>query len=266
MMDYSRYEALDVTREGPILTVTMNRPPHNPVDAALDAELAEIFVDIGRDDAVSVVVLASSGKSFSAGGDLDWLIDTGVRGDHAGWLQSMRRGRRILMAMLDCDAPVIAKVNGAAIGLGATLALFADIAVAAETATFADPHVKIGLAAGDGGAIIWPRLVGHARARRMLLTGAPLNARTAADWGLISEAVPSDKLDDAVATLAREVAGFSRAAVTATKRALNAALLRDVVTAMDAHLGLETMTRLDRDHLEALQAVKERRPARFGGR
>ncbi|CAN5360477.1 enoyl-CoA hydratase/isomerase family protein [soil metagenome] len=263
---YQSYKALQIDVAGPILTVTLNRPPHNPIDDDLDAELSEIFVDINRDPSIKVVVLAAVGRSFSAGGDLDWILQTGRDKDFSGWVRSMRRGRRILMSMLDLDAPIIAKVQGAAVGLGATLALFSDIVVATETATFADPHVKIGLTAGDGGSIIWPHLIGYARAKRHILTGKPIRADQAEAWGLISETAPADALDRVVAELAAEIAGLPFAAVASSKRALNIPLLREVIASMDAHLGLETWSRLSEDHLEAVAAAKDRRPPVFKGR
>src|SRR5204862_209811 len=103
--------------------------------------------------------------------------------------------KQILMGMADCDRPVIARINGAAVGLGSTLAVMCDITIATETAKIADPHVAVGLVAGDGGSLLWPMMTGHARARLLLLTGEVLTGRQAADIGLISEAVPADQLD-----------------------------------------------------------------------
>ena len=263
---YEKYGALIIKRDGHVLTVTLNRPPLNPIDEELDENLSEVFVDINRDPAVRVVVLASEGTVFCAGGELDSLIESGRARDYSSWVRSMRRTRRILLAMLDLDAPIIARVHGHAIGLGATLALFCDIVIAAESAKFADPHVQIGLTAGDGGAIIWPYLIGHARAKRYLLTGDRIGAVDACALGLISEAVPIEKLDETVYGLAQRLATLSPKAVKTTKRALNIPLLRDLVQLMDAHLGLETMSRLTEDHLEATIALRERRPARIQGR
>jgi enoyl-CoA hydratase len=260
---YDSYKHLLIERRGPVLVITMNNPPNNAITEGLHRELAEIFVDISRDRDTRVVVLTGAGTAFSAGGDLNDMIDR--QDDAAWWLRSMREARRIVMSMLDLDQPIVARINGPAIGLGATLALYCDIAIADENAKIGDPHVKVGLAAGDGGAIIWPLLIGFQKAKRHLLTGKALSAATAAELGLISEAVPADQLNDTVFGLCDELAALPPLAVRMTKRAVNAPLLRDVVRTMDGSLGLETLTRMSADHREALMAMKEKRKPSFRG-
>lgn len=260
---YDSYENLKVSRRGGILTIALSNPPLNAMVERMHEELSEIFIDIGRDRDVRVVVLTGEGDAFCAGGNIDEMIAN--RDDHDWWVRSMRQARRILMSMLDLDQPLVARVNGHAVGLGATLALFCDIAIAAEKAKFADPHVKLGFTAGDGGAIIWPALIGHGRARRYLLTGEAITGARAAEIGLISETVPLAELDAAVDRLADTLAALPPMALRTTKRAMSIPLLREVVQSMDAHLGLETWTRLSADHGEALRAVKEKRPGVFTG-
>lgn len=254
---YNHFRSLLVDQQGPIVTVTMNEPPMNPVGEQLEEELSQVFLDINRDTEVRVVVFTGAGKAFSAGGNLDWVIEAIEQQDYDGWVHSMRRVRRTLMSMLDLDAPIIAKVNGHAIGLGATLAFFSDITIAAERATFADPHVQIGLVAGDGGTIIWPRLIGYARAKRYLLTGERMKAAEACDMGLISQVVASEALDETVDELAMRLAKLPPRGVKGTKRALNIPLLREVVQSLDASLGLETFARLSEDHGDAVRALRE---------
>lgn len=262
---YGKYRTLSVRKVEHVLTLTLNKPPLNAVNEEMDRELAEVFVDIGRDADVRVVVLASNGRAFSAGGDLDDLIRNGRARDYASWLRSMRNTRRLLMAMLDLEAPIIARVHGHAVGLGATLAFFSDIVVAAESAKFSDPHVRIGLSAGDGGAIVWQRLAGLAVAKRYLLTGESLSARRAFELGLVAELASDGEVDLVVERISQSLAKLSPKAVSTTKRLLNIPILRDVVETMDANLGLETMSRLTEDHLEATLAVKERRDANIKG-
>jgi enoyl-CoA hydratase len=263
---YENYRKLKVEREGGIITVTMDNPPLNEVTHELDAELSRVFLEIGQDRTADVVILTASGdKIFCAGGSFDEMISRRKAHDYSDWLDGMRRARRLLMSMLDLDPPIIARVQGHAIGLGATLAVYSDIAIAAEHVKFADPHVQVGLTAGDGGSIMWPHLIGHARAKYYLLTGDRFSAQEAADMGLIHKAVPLDALDDAVNGVAARLASLPRLAVRTTKRAVNIPVLRDIVQAMDANLGLETWTMLTQDHLEAVSALKERRAPVYTG-
>jgi enoyl-CoA hydratase len=255
---YDNYKSLLIDRSDHILTITLNEPPMNPIGDQLEEELSQIFVDVNRDTDIRVVVLTGAGKAFSAGGNLDWVIDAIESNDFDGWVTSMRRVRRTLMSMLDLDAPIIAKINGHAIGLGATIAFFSDITVAAEHATFADPHVQIGLVAGDGGSQIWPQLIGYARAKRYLLTGDAIKATEAASIGLISEVVSADKLDEAVDNLAERIAKLPPRGVRGTKRAINIPLLRDIVQSIDANLGLETFARLSDEHGDAVRALRDK--------
>ena len=265
MQLYEGYEALKVVRAGRIVTVTFNRPEvRNATNARMHQELARVFPEIGRDPDAHVVILTGAGESFSAGGDLDGLrasID-----DHARWIDSMVEAREILTGLIELDRPVIAKINGHAIGLGATLALFCDISVARDTARIADPHVKVGLVAGDGGSIIWPSLIGYARAKRYLLTGAPITGAEAAAIGLISEACPAGELDARVDAIANEIANGAAVAIRLTKRAINMDLRQRFDALIEAHLGYETMSHLSDDHREAVTAFAEKRDPRFTGR
>src|SRR5690606_38074363 len=146
-----------------------------------------------RDADTRVVIFSGAGKAFSAGGDFDYireLIDHPSR----AW-DGIQAGKRVIFAMLDCIKPVIARINGHAMGLGATLALFSDVSFAAEQVKIADPHVALGFVAGDGGAVIWPQLIGYNRAKEYLFTGEPLTGAEAARIGLINRAVPAEELD-----------------------------------------------------------------------
>ncbi len=262
---YEGYETIAFSRDERILTVTLNRPEvRNATNATMHAELKRVFPEIGSDPDVDVVILTGAGESFSAGGDIAGM--NASLDDHGRWNDSMAEARAIISGLIDLDRPVICRINGHAMGLGATLALFCDITVAVDTAKIADPHVKVGLVAGDGGALIWPILIGYARAKRYLLTGDPITGADAAAIGLISEAVPRDRLDARVQEIAHALAAGATQAIRGTKRATNLMLKQQFEAVMDAHLGLETMSHLTHDHREAVAAFSARRAPVFTGR
>jgi enoyl-CoA hydratase len=262
---YEGYETLRVERQGKIVTVAFNRPEvRNATNPRMHQELERVFPEIGRDPDANVVILTGAGSAFSAGGDLAQMKLN--LNDRARWNESMGEARRILVNLLDLDRPVIARINGHAVGLGATLALFCDITIALDTAKIADPHVKVGLVAGDGGSLIWPILAGHARTRLLLLTGEAITGARAAEIGLITEACTAATLDARVNAIAQELAKGAAVAIRGTKRALNLVLRQQLEAAIDAHLGFETMSYLSEDHREAVTAFVEKRNPVFTGR
>ncbi len=261
---YDDFETLKVTRDGKILTIAFNRPEvNNATNPVMHQELERIFPLIGTDRDTHVVVLTGEGRTFSAGGDINTLKAS--LDNQARWVESMEEARRIVYAMLDVDRPVIAKVNGHAIGLGATLALCCDIVIAKDSAKIGDPHVGVGLVAGDGGAVLWPALVGHAKAKRYLLTGDPISGEEAERIGLISEAAPAEELDERVAALAQRLADGAAVAIRLTKKSINMDLRQRMDAMLDAHLGFETWSHLSNDHREALEAFLEKREPKFTG-
>ncbi len=264
-MDYSTYRTLRIDREGGVLTVTLNRPEKlNAIDGVLHAELATVFADLGRDEAARGVVLTGAGRAFSAGGDADWFKD--VTRDPAVWRRVQWEAKRIIHDLLDLEIPIVAAVNGAATGLGATLALFCDTIFMADGARIGDPHVKMGVVAGDGGAVIWPWLVGPARAKEYLMTGDLLTAQEAERIGLINHVTSQAECLPAAQAFARRLAEGPTLAVRWTKSSVNK-LLRDAVnTVLDASLALEAQTFTTEDHREAVQAFVEKRPPRFLGK
>ncbi len=264
-MEYEGYEALKVFRRDQIVEVRFNRPEkYNATDSQMHRELVRVFPEIGRDPDARVVILTGEGKYFSSGGDLT-SMKLGLE-DHGHWVSGMNEAREVLMGVIDLDVPVIARINGDANGMAANLALACDMTIADETAKISDSHVMIGLVAGDGGSILWPDLIGYARAKKYLLTGAPLTCAEAAAIGLITEAVPADQLDERVEELARRVIRVPTMAARLTKRAINMGLKRKMVDLMEAHLGLETMSHLSEDHAEAIHAFIEKRKPNFVGR
>ncbi len=180
--------------------------------------------------------------------------------------QVTRQGREIILSLLDLNIPVIAAVNGDAIGLGASIALCCDCVIAADTARFGDPHVRMGLVAGDGGAVIWPRLIGPARAKEYLLTGKLIAAPEAERLGLIYAAVPLDELWPAVQELAEGMLRWPQSAVRGTKRAINRSMVQAAGETLEFSLSLEAQTMHSEDFAEAVRAFVEKRQPEFRSR
>jgi enoyl-CoA hydratase len=263
-MDFSSYQALVFRRDGRVLHATLNRPETlNSIDGVLEEDLGRLFDDVARDEQTNVLVLTGAGRAFSAGGDIEQMQKVI---DHPDlFLKGMARGKRLIFSILDCPKPILAKVNGPAIGLGATIALFCDIIIAASHAKIADPHVKVGYVAGDGGAAIWPQLIGYARAKEYLLTGDALTGEQAAAIGLINRAVPAEDLDRVVDELAHRLAAGAARAVQGTKLSVNIGLKQLVHSILDASLAYEALSNLSRDHQEAVNAFRQKRAPRFTG-
>jgi enoyl-CoA hydratase len=258
------YERFEFARDGRILTATIAAPgPVNGVDARLHDELARVFTDLQHDAGSDLIVLTGKGRAFCAGGDFDWFkeqIAEPNRFRAIGW-----DAKRIVTSLLDIEKPVICRMNGAAAGLGATIALLCDVIVADERALIGDPHVKVGLVAGDGGAVIWPQLIGFARAKELLMTGELLSAARAAEIGLINHAVPGDQLDAKVAEVAGKILGNPRWAVRWTKTVANIPLKSLVAGMMDASVAYEMMSNAAADRAEAVAAFIEKRPPKLTG-
>jgi len=261
MVDFEHYRTIRTERRGRILTLTMDRPDAlNAVNGAMHDELTRIFYDAANDPLSDVIVLTGAGRAFCSGGDIPWmqsLIDEGFD-------RTAREAKRIIFSLLDCEKPVIARINGHATGFGATLALFCDVIIAAETAKIGDPHVLVGFTAGDGGAVIWPQLIGYTRAKEYLMTGALMTAPEAARIGLINHAVPSEELDERVYGLAEQLASGSQIAIRTTKMAVNIPLKQLAASVMDACLAFESLSNASRDHQEAVTAFGEKRKPNFG--
>jgi enoyl-CoA hydratase len=263
-MDYSKYKQLEITRDGVVVTVTLNRPKvRNVINGELHDELGTIFTELDMDDTCDLVILTGAGGYFCGGGDLNWVLSQHrdpVVSAHAG-----RTGRRIQAALLDLEKPIIAKVRGPAIGLGCSLALYCDFVYATPDARFADPHVSVGLVAGDGGALLWPQLIGYARARRYLLTGDPITGSEAADIGLITEAVRDDQLDDVVDQMAARLISGAKYAIKWTKSSINAALKVTTNGVLDRAAAFENLTQMTNDNRAAAEAFLAKEKPVFTG-
>jgi enoyl-CoA hydratase len=264
-MNFNHYKLLTLSRTGRVLTIMMNRPElMNAVNHALHEEMARVFFEAADDPDSDVIVLTGAGKAFSAGGDFDWL-EKQVKGDRVPFVHEAKSMRRIVMGLLDCPKPVIAKVNGDAMGFGASIALLSDIVIAADHVRFADPHVRLGLVAGDGGALIWPQLIGFAKAKHYLLTGDAIDAVTAERINLISFVVPAADLDSYVDSYAQKLARGAQSAIRYTKSVTNIALRQLFSSVFEAGVAYEGLSTYTRDFGEAVHAVMEKRRPEFKG-
>jgi enoyl-CoA hydratase len=259
------YTTLETARQGHVLRVTIAHPtsPVNAVDEALHHDLTRLFAELRREREARAVLLTGRGRAFSAGGDFAWFPKL----REPGRMEALRQdAKQLITDLLDVEMPIVAAVNGPAMGLGASIALLCDVIFMADTATIGDPHVRIGLVAGDGGAVVWPLALGPARAKQYLLTGDPLTAVEAERIGLVNRVVPAADLDREAMAFAARLAAGAPLAVRYTKLAVNK-LVKDAMTvAFDASTALELVTFHSGDHQEALAAIREKRPPRFTGR
>lgn len=266
-MNFDNYETLAFSRQGRVLTIALNRPEQrNAVNATLHKELARVFIDAQHDDESDVVVLTGNGACFSAGGDLPGLKKRmESETPNAVFERSAREAKEIAFTQLDLEKPLICKLNGHATGLGASMALMCDIVIAADEAKIGDPHVSAGLVAADGGALLWPQLIGYAKARKYLFTGDLMSAKEAEGLGLITEVVPRADLDAAVDVLAQRIAAGATRAIRYTKVLTNLPLKAMFHAHFDAGLAYERLTVHSKDHREAVFAFVERRKPQFTG-
>jgi len=217
-MDYSKYKYILVERVGKVLRLTLNRPDRlNAIIPEMHTEITNIFGDIRHDHEADVVTLTGAGRGFCAGADLKVPFPS----DKSGMDKLFAEARDILVNILEIEKPIISGVNGPAAGLGVTLALFPDIVIASDRAKLGDTHVKVGLAAGDGGAVIWPLLVGVNKAKELLMTGEVIDAQEALRIGLVNHVVPHDELDKRVMDMAQQLVEGHKMAIQATKKAVN---------------------------------------------
>jgi len=264
-MDYTKYQSLDISRDDGLVTVTLDRPEvRNVIDELTHDELATIFTDLDRDDDCEVVVLTGAGGYFCGGGDLNWLL--AIHGDSNRTAHGNRSNQRIQRGILDLEKPIIAKVRGPAIGLGASLALCCDFVYATPESVFADPHVSVGLVAGDGGAYLWPQLIGYARARRYLLTGDALSGEEAANIGLITEAVREEELDKVVDEMTRRLRAGAKYATRWTKASINAGLKVTANAVLDRGAAFENLTFMTNESRDALERFRPKRRPNSSGR
>ena len=268
-VDYSGYTSLKISLADRILTIALYNPGRrNAVTPNMSVELARIWEDVWEDSNVAVVILTGDGDSFCSGADLSILAESTGKAEPKP--QPLNRTTRIVrkhvMGVIDCEKPVIAKVRGPAYGLGATLLMACDMVFAAPNAKICDSHVKAGMAAGDGGVLLWPLAIGFHRAKEYLMTGDPVPAEEAERIGLINRVIAEDQLDAHVQALAEKLRDLPPHAVNYTKAALNVALKQMTQSGFETSLAYELYSMQTEDHQEAMAAFGEKRKGRFMGK
>ncbi len=259
---YARYQRLKFERPAPgVLRIVMSNPGKlNAADAVMHRELAEIWRDVDADPQVRCAILTGEGAAFSAGGDFEMIQQ--IIDDFGARTRTMREARDIVMNLIDCQTPVISAMRGVAVGAGLVCGLLADISIATPDCRIIDGHTRLGVAAGDHAAIIWPLLCGMAKAKYYLLTCEPLNGAEAERIGLISLVAADEDLDAKALEVATKLAGGATQAIAWTKHALNH-WLRTAGPAFDASLALEFLAFTGPEAAEGLASHREKRKPKF---
>jgi len=266
-MSYEHYQFLKVEKHRKVAVLTLNRPEHrNALHMQAQAELEKLWVQLGEDEDIYAIVVTGAGKAFSAGGDVKSMVARAGTVEGLKLTHRIPAGtRRMFQNILDVPQPIIAAVNGDAVGLGATIALFSDIAVIADTAKLGDTHVKVGLVAGDGGAVIWPLLMGPARAKEFLMRGLLVRGSEALKLNLVNYSLPTEQVLPKAMELAEELSELPMWAVRWTKLSVNKAIKDQLNLILDASIAYEMMSMTSHDHAEAARAFLEKRKPEFKG-
>ncbi|MGV9675928.1 enoyl-CoA hydratase/isomerase family protein [Nocardia sp. NPDC003482] len=252
---YDLPPVLDVRADGPLRVITLNRPDAlNAVDDALHTALAHLWPRLSEDPDARVAVLTGAGKAFSAGGDFAYLAE--LSRDSRLRAKTIAHGRDIVLGMTRCRVPVIAAVNGPAVGLGCSLVALSDLVYMSDTAYLKDPHVQVGLVAADGGPLTWPLHTSLLLAKEYALTGAKIPASRAREMGLANHIVP-DPLSEALAA-AKRILELPRQAVESTKRLLNLHLERAVLATLDYATTAEDVSFQHPDFLATIERLTKR--------
>jgi enoyl-CoA hydratase/carnithine racemase len=262
--------ALLFERSGSVVTLTINRPDmRNPLGEAGDGELfADAAARINADRDVRCAILTGAGKAFSTGGNLKAMREHS--GAFAGGGVHLREGYRngihkMVRALWDVEVPMIAAVNGPAIGLGNDVACLADMRIAADSAIFGATFLKVGLIPGDGGAWLLPRVIGHARAAELFFTGDTIDAQMALAWGLVSRVVPAASLMSEARALAERICRQPPDVLRMTKKLMREGQRADFGTIMEMSAAMQSLAHLTADHGEALAAFFDKRAPQYKG-
>ena len=261
-MDPDRYEYLDLDLEDDgVLVVTLaNAEKLNAVTETGHGELVRVWPEIDADPEVAVVLIRAEGRAFSAGGDFDMI--QGILGDSETHRRVLKEARELVRNIIECSKPIVSAINGPAVGAGLAAALMADIPVAARSARIIDGHTTIGVTAGDHAAVIWPLLVGMAKAKYYLMTNDPLDGEEAERIGLVARVVDDDELETFTRELASRLASGSTEALGWTKHTLNH-WLRMAYPIFDASVAYEFLGFTGPDAAEGIAAIQEKRRPRF---
>lgn len=259
---YAAFESLAFDEPAPgVLRVTLNRPERlNALDARGHHELTEVWRVVDRDPAVRAVILTGAGRAFSAGGDFD-VVEEVIR-DHEARVRVWQEAHDLVYNVINCSKPIVSSIRGPAVGAGLVAALLADVSIAAKDARIVDGHTRLGVAAGDHSAIIWPLLCGMAKAKYYLMLCEPLTGEKADEIGLISLSVEPDELDARTLDVATRLARGAATAIRWTKYSLNN-WLRQAGPIFDNSLALEMLNFGGDDVKEGLASFREKRPPRF---
>jgi enoyl-CoA hydratase len=261
-MTYADFRHLTFeSRPNGVLLVTINRPEVlNAANARLHWEFTQIWPVVDADPKTRAVVVTGAGKAFSAGGDLSLVED--MAGNPDALTRTMREASDLVYNMINLDKPVVSAINGVAVGAGLVVALMADVSIIAETARFTDGHTRLGVAAGDHAAILWPLLCGMAKAKYYLLTADFIDGREAERIGLVTMCVPPDQVMPKALYVADRLARGSQISIQWTKRALNN-WLRQAGPIFDQSLALEMLSFSYPDVREGVKAIREKRAPVF---
>jgi enoyl-CoA hydratase len=262
-VDLASYQHLKLDRlPHGVLLITLNRPDVlNAAHEEMHAELAKIWTDVSRDAETRVAVVTGAGRAFSAGGDLA-MVERQI-GDYGRVTSMLAEMSDLVYNLANCEKPVLSAINGVAVGAGLVVALLADISICAADARLGDGHVRLGVAAGDHAAIIWPLLCGMARAKYYLLTGEMVSGVEAERIGLVSKALPRDEVLPEALRVAERLATGPQLAIRLTKRALNG-WLRTAGPIFDQSAAYEMLTFMGADVAEGLASLRDKREPQFG--
>ncbi len=262
-MDYSAFakeHELDITIKDRVALVKFNRPHvRNQMTYAMHRGIERLLPDLGVDPDVGAIVLTGAGTDFSIGGSekqQEMARDRGVK-------TILREAKYVVQSLANCEAPIIAAINGTAAQVAATIALMCDVIYMADNAIITDDHVRTGLTAGDGGAVIWPLLIGPHRAKEFMMTGRHIDAKLAEKMGMVNHVVPADKLLDEAMAFADELAHGPGLAIRWTKMCVNRIIWQNLNLCLEMGLATEAMSVWTKDHWEALDAIREGRKPNF---
>lgn len=268
MADYSEFEFITAEHQGKILVLTLNRPERlNAVNSRMHYELSKIFRVVNDDNDAWAVVITGAGRGFCAGGDVQDMSEAGAGsiGAHTRFAEVRGEPASIVESILDCEKPIVAAVNGAAVGLGATIALLCDVVVCSDRAKIGDRHVNVGLVAGDGGAVIWPLLVGPNKAKELMMTGDLMTGDDLLRLGIANHVVPPEEVMEKAMERANALAALPPYALRATKNLINKMLKQQAELVLDIGLSWEWLSMSKSDHQEAATAWVEKREPNLTG-
>lgn len=259
---YAAYNKLKIDYpEERVLRITFNRPEtFNSVDAETHRQITDIWRDIDTDPDINSVIVTGEGKAFSAGGDFDFVES--MAGDQYELMKTWKEAKDLVYNIINCNKPIISAINGPAAGAGLVVGILADISIAGKAAKLVDGHPRLGVAAGDVAAIIWPLLCGMAKAKYYLLTCKPVSGEEAERIGLVSMCVEDDELQETALKIASDLANGSQSAIRWTKYSLNN-WLRSAGPIFDASTALEMLGFMGEDVLEGIASHKEKRKPNF---